>query len=127
MAAIVEFAKPMPGTPGAFHKFLLLQNDDGEFTDIARGGPQATEFGSEGLASGEISSGAGFGNLTGDVVPYHANMTGAAAGDYFSPDKLAELPSSVVATGTYQEMSQLFYDSYPQRVGWVERSDTHSV
>lgn len=43
MAAIFEFDKLMSN--GFVHRFLLLQDDNGIFTDIARGGPQAGEVG----------------------------------------------------------------------------------
>jgi hypothetical protein len=52
MAAIFEFDKLMSN--GFVHRFLLLQDDNGIFTDIARGGPQAGEVGSVGLPSGGI-------------------------------------------------------------------------
>lgn len=77
MAAIFEFDKLMSN--GFVHRFLLLQDDNGIFTDIARGGPQAGEVGSVGLPSGGIQSGAGFGNLTTDVVPYYEGMTASVA------------------------------------------------
>jgi hypothetical protein len=51
MAAIIEFQKPvmLGGVPtGANHAFLLLQNDAGQFTDIARGAPQSAAGGSGG-------------------------------------------------------------------------------
>jgi hypothetical protein len=111
MAAIFEFDKTMPN--GFIHRFLLLQDDEGNFTDIARGGPQASEVGSEGLPSGGVPSGAGFGNLTTDVVPYHGNMVGPARNDYFPPEQLAELPNRLVTFGTAQEMRQIF-DGYAQ-------------
>jgi hypothetical protein len=40
VASIIEFSKPLFGG-AAVHEFLLLQNDAGEFTYIARGGPQS--------------------------------------------------------------------------------------
>lgn len=108
MAAIFEFDKLMSN--GFVHRFLLLQDDNGIFTDIARGGPQAGEVGSVGLPSGGIQSGAGFGNLTTDVVPYYEGMTGRARSDFFDPAQLAEMPSRVVTSGTEQEMRQIFND-----------------
>jgi hypothetical protein len=40
MAAIFEFDKTMSN--GFIHRFMLLQDDEGNFTDIARGGPQSS-------------------------------------------------------------------------------------
>jgi hypothetical protein len=50
VAAIIEFWKPLGG--GAYHAFLLLQNDAGEFVEIARGGPESAIDGPLGLNSG---------------------------------------------------------------------------
>lgn len=72
MAAIFEFAKPLVGGV-AYHRFLLLQDDAGSFTYIARGGPfnpgLAPYLGSSGV------SGSGFGNLVVDVQPYSQIMS----------------------------------------------------
>jgi len=48
VAAIIEFWKALPG--GAYHAFLLLQNDAGEFVEIARGGPKSAVDGPIGAA-----------------------------------------------------------------------------
>jgi hypothetical protein len=91
MAAIFEFDKTMSN--GFVHRFLLLQDDEGNFTDIARGGPQSSVVGSEGLPSSGVRSGAGFGSLITDVVPCHENMVGAARNDFRPPEQLAEPPN----------------------------------
>ena len=46
MAAIIEFLRPINGPDagtGALHGFLLLKNDAGQYTMIARGGPEAED------------------------------------------------------------------------------------
>jgi hypothetical protein len=129
MAAIFEFDRTMSN--GFVHRFLLLRSDDGivtdiahgTFTDIARGGPQSSLVGSEGLPSGGISSDKGFGNLIAEVMPYHENMVGGAASDYFTPAELAELPGRLVETGTYQEMRQIFDGSYASTAAQINAGE----
>jgi hypothetical protein len=119
MAAIIEFQKPvmLGGVPtGANHAFLLLQNDAGQFADIARGGPQSAAGGSGGLQSEGSNPGYGYGSIVTNVEPYSGRSGTPAANDFFTPEQLANLPSRTLLTGTDAEMrgakSHLFISQF---------------
>ena len=62
MGAIIEFTRLLNaplGSTGGLHGFILLQNDAGEFTYIARGGPEAAIGGSNGLTTEGYNTGIG--------------------------------------------------------------------
>src|SRR5437763_1892652 len=101
MAAIIEFTKPVPwgvgAATGAEHSFLLLQNDAGQYTEIARGGPQNDNP----LIWGQITA------TVADYTRY-PDISGKAANDFYTADQLATMPSRVLATGTEAEMQTAF-------------------
>src|SRR6185437_15877076 len=97
MASIVLVFKPVtpngsdiaPDTGFAYHGFLLLQDDNGTYTDIARGGPESAGVGSSNVTGGDGSP--GWGNVIANVEPYFQNMTGPASNDYFTNAQIAAL------------------------------------
>ncbi len=109
MAEIVQFWKPivLPGDI-SYHSFLLLEDENGNYTAIARGGPQSADVG---FPAGSVSDGSlPFGDILTSVQPYTYSMTGPAAKDYFPSDALSQLPQETVITGPYDLLSNEFYN-----------------
>src|SRR5215831_4177602 len=111
MAAIVEFLRPVNGLgslTGAEHGFLLLQNDAGQFTDIARGGPESAAAGPLGLNTEGSNVGFGLGNVVTNVEPYSPNSGTPSANDFFTPEQLGTFQSRVVMSGSEADMRAAF-------------------
>jgi hypothetical protein len=110
MAGIYVFWKPVFGTAGtgANHAFLLYQNDAGDYTDIARGGPQASLSGMGGLPSGGYDTGFGLGSVKAYAGAYSDDPSTTGSLDHFTSDQLAVMPSRELVSGTYAQVRPIW-------------------
>src|SRR5215467_12361536 len=138
MAAIIEFTRPLNGalgSTGGLHAFILLQNDAGEFTYIARGGPEAAIGGSNGLTTEGYDTGIGGpGYVVTNVEPYSGTSGTPAANDFFAPEQLATFQSRVLMSGSEQDMTAAFNTLYgvgqqinDAKIPYNEYSNSNSV
>lgn len=139
-ANIIVFSKPVTFGPiptGMDHSFILLQDQSGAYTMIARGGPESASLGSPGLNSGDINSGFGTGNILANVELYSDQSRTPAFGDFYEPDILANMPKTVVFSGTDAEAQAIFskfsqaadlmnYASIPYTVPMISATTSNS-